>query len=340
MADRKPLEGLDQGADPVGMAPLVTFVIPAYDAAATVGAAISSALCQTHRNVEVVVVDDGSSDGTAEVVRGYTDPRVRLVGGRVNAGLSAARNRGMREARGELIAFLDADDYLMPSHLAACLPLLDRPRTIVTANAFWMYAGGIRWRRRRNPARLPAPARQRATLLQSNWVSVMSVFPRTLLAEIGGFDEDLRSAEDWDFWLRAVFVGWTVVHQPAPLALFNRSQLTMSSARDRVHEAERRVLEKMSLRDDLTVDERRYVKLRLASDPPSALAARADAAVDRGDWSEARRNYRKAAALVPSERPLVVKAGLMTVAPTLVGPLLQHRDRSRGQWEQGQPQQR
>ena len=92
--------------------PLTSVVIPCYNAEGYVGEAIESALNQTYRPVEVIVIDDGSTDGSLDVIRSFGD-RIRYESG-PNRGPSAARNRGVQLARGELIQFLDADDVLHP----------------------------------------------------------------------------------------------------------------------------------------------------------------------------------------------------------------------------------
>src|SRR5205814_441931 len=101
-------------------APGVSVVIPAYNYARFLPKAIESALAQSHPSLEIIVVDDGSTDDTQAVVAQYTGPRVRCVR-QQNAGLSAARNTGIREARFPYVAFLDADDEWHPNFLAACM---------------------------------------------------------------------------------------------------------------------------------------------------------------------------------------------------------------------------
>src|SRR5690348_11964260 len=95
--------------------PRLSVVIPAYNAATTIRAAVTSTLRQTRPVLEVIVVDDGSADATADVVSAIGDPRVRLIS-RVNGGPSAARNAGIAAARGEFVAFLDSDDLWLPGY--------------------------------------------------------------------------------------------------------------------------------------------------------------------------------------------------------------------------------
>ena len=114
-------QGADDGSSTVSV------VIPAYNAANFVGAAIDSVLAQTHADLAVLVVDDGSTDATADVIERHArDPRVTLVRHERNRGLSAARNTGMRAARGGYLAFLDADDCWLPNHLEVAVGALVR----------------------------------------------------------------------------------------------------------------------------------------------------------------------------------------------------------------------
>jgi glycosyltransferase involved in cell wall biosynthesis len=300
----------------------VSVVIPAFDAEATVGAAVSSALWQTYRDFEVVVVDDGSRDSTRDIASSFPEP-VRVVS-QENAGVAAARNRGIAEAQGELIAFCDSDDVLLPQHLEALVAVYDGHGGIATSNCYWLYPGGIHVARTRYKGRFPGPERQRGAILEQNFVSTMSLFPRALLEEIGPFDTELQVAEDWDFWLRAIFGGHRVALQPKPLALYRRGTgLSVDERRLDAHgEA---VLRKALARDHLTSDERAYVKRRLAGPGPAELGRKGDDALRARDYREAARRYREAADLAPSEPALLWKARVMRLAPRLAGPLVRAR---------------
>lgn len=300
----------------------ISFVMPAYNAQETVGAAISSVLQQTHRDVELVVVDDGSTDATGSIVASFPDVRVVR---QENAGVAAARNRGIEEASGELIAFCDADDILFPEHLAALFEVWERHGGIATANSLWLFPGGVHPSRRRYKGGFPAPDRQRLAILQQNFVSTLSLFPKALVEEIGPFDTDLAVAEDWDFWLRAIYAGHRVSLQPKPLSLYRWGASGLSADPGRMDEHVRKLLKRALEREDMEPEERAYLKRRLAGPGPAALGRRGDEALRAGDYVTASASYREAAALCPTEPRLVWKARVLRFAPRLVGPLVRKR---------------
>jgi glycosyltransferase involved in cell wall biosynthesis len=246
--------------------------------------------------------------------------------------VAAARNRGVAEARAELIAFCDADDVLLQGHVQAMLDVRGNDSVIVTANALWSFDGVVTGKTRHR-GRFPEPARQRRAILETNFVSTMSLFDKDLVDRIGGFAEDLTHAEDWDFWMRAVFAGVVVRHQPKPLAHYRWGE-GLSADTDRMDAAVVEVLRRAEATLPLSDDERAYVRRRLESPSPQSLIRTADAAVAAGRWSEAAGAYRQAAGLVPSDDAVGTKARLLRVAPWIGGRALrwQHRraDAARG----------
>jgi GT2 family glycosyltransferase len=300
----------------------ISFVMPAFNAQETVGAAISSVLEQTHRDFELVVVDDGSADATGSIAGSFPDVRVVR---QENAGVAAARNRGIEEAGGELIAFCDADDILFPEHLAALVEVWERYGGIATANSLWLFPGGIHPSRRRYKGRFPAPGRQRRAILEQNFVSTLSLFPKALVEEIGPFDTELAVAEDWDFWLRAIYAGHRVALQPKPLSLYRWGTGGLSADPERMDEHVRKLLKRALEREQMEPDERAYLKRRLDGPGPAALGRRGDEALRAGEYAAASASYREAAALCPTEPRLVWKARMMRFAPRLTGPLVRAR---------------
>jgi len=305
------------------MSPRVSVVMPAFDAAWCIGAAASAVLWQTHRDLELVVVDDGSTDGTADVVGALEGP-VKLIR-QENAGVATARNRGIEAASGELIAFCDADDIWFAEHLAALLDVWDRHGGIATSNSYWLLPRGIHPSRVRYKGRFPEPSRQRRAILEQNFVSTMWVFPRALVDEIGPFDEQRRRAEDWDFWLRAIYAGHRVSLQREPLALYRWGDTGLSADWRKMDAEIEAIFHGLEERVELSDDERAYVHRRRSGPGPRTVGRDGDAALRDGRYAVAARNYREAARLCPSERPLVWKARVLSAAPTLIGPLVRKR---------------
>lgn len=194
--------------------PLVSVIIPAYNCALYIRETIESILAQEESNdIEIIVVNDGSTDSTAEIAREFREP-VRVID-QVNAGVCAARNRGIAEAKGEFIAFVDHDDYWLPSKLKNQLAVFESNQNIDV-----VFSNFIRWHpdgiddAYKNPSTFELQGRPNGTdprfsgwiyheMLLDSWVLTSTALVRTkVVRELGGFDESLPFSEDWDFWLR------------------------------------------------------------------------------------------------------------------------------------------
>jgi glycosyltransferase involved in cell wall biosynthesis len=304
------------------MSPRVSIIMAAYQAEATVGAAVSSVLWQSYPDRELIVVDDGSSDRTPDIAEAH--PGLRVIR-QDNAGVAAARNRGLRETSGELVAFFDADDLLFERHLEALVELYDRHGGIISPNHFALLPEGIHPSRVRYKGRFPPPQRQRRAILEQNFVSIMSLFPMRIVDTIGPLSEDLRHVEDWEFWIRAVFAGYRVTLQPRPLALYRVGAKGLSADTAAMDRAVRQILTEAEARLPLSGEERAYVRRRLSGPDPRELSRLGDAALRERRYREASDRYRQAAALNPTERHLVWKARVMAAAPPLLGPMVRAR---------------
>ena len=216
--------------------PAVSIIMPAYNVAPYVGAAIQSALAQTFTDFELIVVDDGSKDNTAEIVRELAgaDERVRLVQ-QPNRGLAGARNTALRAARGDFFALLDSDDTWEPEFLAAQVAILDaRPDVdIVTGNGW--YLDGPRHGQLARPSPDPRPDPNLVSIIGDEWsVFIMSVFRRRVYTGIGPFDESMRSNEDYDFWLRAALAGFVFYRNDRPLGHYRVRSDSLSASNVRM----------------------------------------------------------------------------------------------------------
>jgi glycosyltransferase involved in cell wall biosynthesis len=199
---------------------------------------IESVLGQTLGDLEVVVVDDGSTDSTADVAQTIRDPRVQVVS-QSNRGLSAARNAGIAAARGKYIALLDSDDLYLPRYLELSRQALESAPdvgfTYADGYVFDSASGKVRVRTAMARSRPPVPPPTDAheflfELLQRNFILAWTVMPRTVLEAIGGFDESLGSAEDYELWLRILLSGYRAVLIPGQHVLYRRHAGQMTKA--------------------------------------------------------------------------------------------------------------
>ncbi len=224
----------------------VSVVIPAHNYAHYLPTAIDSILAQTCPDLEVIVVDDGSTDSTADIVARYTDPRVRYVW-QLNAGLSAARNTGIREARFPYVAFLDADDRWQPSLIAevmACFAALPPSYSAVATSSARIDADGRPIEGRKFVFEDSRDLTTRDFCIRNRPLSSSIVIKRSVFAECGDFDTTLRSSEDRDMWIRLTARGHRLHFLGEPLACIRRHGANMSKNAPRMKQNSRRVLNK------------------------------------------------------------------------------------------------
>ena len=198
--------------------PLVSVVIPAYNRAGLIGRAIDSVLQQTHADLEVIVVDDASTDNTGEVVKAIGDTRIRYIRCERNAGASAARNTGIAAAAGRFVAFLDSDDVWMPEKLTLQLAVLlacDDPEQVVCYSQVIVDTGSAR-------VVMPTAGKQAGEPVgdyvfgHRGLIHTSSLVLSRTLAQGTLFPVDQRKHEDWDVFLRLEQQGvsWRFVDRP------------------------------------------------------------------------------------------------------------------------------
>ena len=209
--------------------PLVSIIIPCYRQAHYLGAAIESALGQSYPTIQVVVVNDGSDDDTEAVAAWYAG-RITYVF-KPNGGLSSARNAGILAAEGDYLHFLDADDLLHPEAIASLVEAMDGKCRRFCIIGYQNFERDID----PDPAAgylVPASFGCFPRLIQYNGFPVHSVLcRRDMVTTAEGFDENLRSCEDWDLWIRLVFDGAEPVTVQRVGAYYRRYANSMSNNR-------------------------------------------------------------------------------------------------------------
>lgn len=195
------------------VAPTVSIIIPTYNCELYIAETIASVFNQSFKDIELIVIDDGSTDRTREIVVSFGAP-VRLIT-QTNAGVCAARNRGIKEATGQYICLMDHDDYWFPGKLARQIQMLQENR-----EAGVVYSAFILWHRNNDGGIFPDPASfdlnaypddadndfsgwiYHQFLLDCWMLTSTAMFRAEVFASCGLFDESLPYSEDWDLWLR------------------------------------------------------------------------------------------------------------------------------------------
>lgn len=193
--------------------PLVSVIIPTYNSSAFVADAIRSAINQDYEPKEIIVVDDGSTDSTLEILKCFVNQEQIRVVTQVNAGAGAARNRGLKHAKGTYIAFLDSDDVWVPGKLRLQIEYLEEKPKVGGVSGKWLLwhadAGGRFLLPELSPVNKPF-----STVPEdSGWIYTKLLFDcrlltstvmirRSIIDHVGLFTEDLLRGQDYDYWLR------------------------------------------------------------------------------------------------------------------------------------------
>lgn len=212
--------------------PRVSVVIPTYNRAYLLRKAIESVLHQTFTDFELIVVDDGSTDNTKEVIGSIADPRIKYLT-QPNKGVAAASNTGIRAAAGEFVAFLHSDDLFLPEKLAAQMAMVDNDPSIGLVYSLF-YSSRIGGPKKLQGRCYPPGSRELpegpkmylpTTLIQRSW-----------LEQVGGFDEGLAVSEDSELIWRLCIAGCRMAGVPKPLLIRGKPETTLS--RDFYHHIE------------------------------------------------------------------------------------------------------
>ena len=197
--------------------PEITVLMPAYNAGPYLREAIESVLGQTFRDFEFLLIDDGSTDGSSEVVRGFNDPRIRLVRNETNQGVAATLNQGLALASGRYVARMDSDDISLPHRLEVQVAFMKRNPQVVVAGSWARYVGRFEGHLERRPF---GPACVNAYLLFDNPLIHPSIMLNReyLKKESLTFDPAFSRSEDYELWCR---VGRTAALDNLPRVLLH-----------------------------------------------------------------------------------------------------------------------
>ena len=261
----------------------VSILIAAYHAAPFLPAALECVRTQLHRDWELVVVEDGSHDGTERIVREFAaqaSQPVRYDNLGNNRGVSAARNRLLELATGEAVAFLDADDLWQPEHLATLLASLAQGHELACSGIeLWDTSAG-----RSLGSYRPLPEwiqSARRSLFTRSFIQTSScvALPRASVAQVGRFDETLRIGEDRDYWFRALAGGGTLACTGQNTCRYNKHEGSSMTRTLRVTEDTVRFYEKHAAANDVPALLRRrlladarwtHARLQRATEPATA----------------------------------------------------------------------
>lgn len=247
-----------RAADP--RLPLVTIVTPTYDRAHYLPETIESILSQDYANLEYVVLDNGSTDATPEILRGYGDD-IRWEHHPENIGLSRAINRGLELARGQILGFVSDDDPLLPGAISALVEVFQSKPDVLVVYPDWDVIDG-EGRHVRHIATFDY-AYVDMVRYHHTYPGPGTLFRRSVLDRIGGLDESFRIVSDYDFWLRAGLLG-PFCRCPRTLARYRQHAAAATQVERGVGLAREhiRVIDKLYERTDL---------------PPEVLAVRTEA---------------------------------------------------------------
>ena len=301
------------GAVQPGNQPLVSVVVATYNGEPFVGHTLDSVLAQTWQNLEVIVCDDGSTDGTLRLLDAYRD-RV-LVHRQRNRGVSAARNRGAEFARGEFIAFLDHDDLWEPDMLERQVGvLIQNPGYGLVYGDSWIIdSAGESFGQRKHFLEYRS-GDVYGDLLQGNFIPIeTSVMPTRVFRDMDGFDASLRYLEDYDLYLR-VAEHHSVAFQPVPVARYRIHDHNLSHDKEALLREWVVVLEKLGKANPFRAPEQQAIIERQRARRCAEVAWQA---LRRGDVAEADRWMARSGARCPARLRKRVRAvrGVLAALP-------------------------
>ena len=209
--------------------PVVSVILPTYNRKNLVGKAIQSVLEQNYRNLELIIIDDASTDGTEEIIKEFKDARILYLRNPVNRGGGAARNTGIKVAKGSFIAFQDSDDLWLPDKLEKQMAVFK----VSPENVGVVYTQCDR-REGDQVRRIPGEHTPQKNgdlfkgLLSENFITLPTVvIKKVCLEKVGGFDESLPRLQDWEFFIRiARYFEFQYIPEPLVYSFFTPGSIS------------------------------------------------------------------------------------------------------------------
>jgi len=229
--------------------PFVSIIMPAYNAENFISKSIQSILSQSYQHWELIVINDGSKDNTSSVVKNFDNKRIILLE-QENGGVSKARNRGIQNAKGDYIAFLDSDDLWLENKLEIQVKyMLDNPNVVLSYMDYSSFIGDDVVVK--NKQLYPFVINNlNERLLVFNFIATLTVMVKSnILKEIGGFDIQLFGPEDWDLWIKVSQKG-EIGYANENLALYREHNAGISKNKKRQLEEEYKVLKRYILQGE------------------------------------------------------------------------------------------
>lgn len=202
---------------------LVSVIIPCYNSAKFIAETLDSVLKQTYKNLEIILVNDGSSDNLEEVIKPYLSENKNIFYFKQdNKGVAAARNTGAKNAKGDYFLFLDSDDLIDPSYLEKCTEVLNNQENVkaVYSNA-WIFST---LDKKNKYKKLKFPQYNFRLLLLENIIPTRALIRSTDFYEINMFDESFGFLEDWDLWINLLKNGGEAILLPETLSYYRERE--------------------------------------------------------------------------------------------------------------------
>jgi glycosyltransferase involved in cell wall biosynthesis len=290
--------------------------MPAFKAAQFIGEALESVFVQTRRDFEVIVVNDGSPD-RSELERALEPFRSRIVYlSHENRGVSAARNTGIKAARGRFLAFLDPDDIWEPDYLEVQLGILEGDETVdvVYPNASIFGDGPLVGREYMDVCPSDGEVTFESLVEQSCNVMISCVSRREAITAVGMFDEALRSSEDYDLWLRVVKAGYRITYHRRTLVQYRRHSNSQSADALWMYRHVLQTLEKARRTLCMSAEENRAVTEKMTEIAALQALTEGKLAIESGEISEAIEKLDKANEVLDRKK-IAVALLLLRIAP-------------------------